>query len=137
VSTVEITAMGCTTIDQGHVLTYDISHLNENAATKGAAAGGNLSQVPPLEKGEFSDITTPTRPRSTDHLTEWLFPEVYANKHGARIVSNILGPKPEVHFIRSNTLIATDERSRSLLRRLDLAASLRSDGPPFVIRSRQ
>ena len=29
------------------------SHLNENAATKGAAAGGNLSQVPPLEKGEI------------------------------------------------------------------------------------
>lgn len=27
------------------------SHLNVNATTKGAAAGGNLSQVPPLEKG--------------------------------------------------------------------------------------
>ncbi|CRG86569.1 hypothetical protein PISL3812_03579 [Talaromyces islandicus] len=67
------------------------NHLNANVATKGAAAGGNLSQVPPLEK-------------------EWLFPEVFANKHGARIVSNILGPRPEVHFIRSNTLLATDER---------------------------
>ncbi len=35
---------------------------------------------------------------------------MYANKHGARIVSNVLGPNPEVHFIRSNTLLATDER---------------------------
>lgn len=67
------------------------NHLNENAATKGSKAGGNLSQVPPLVK-------------------EYLFPEVYANKHTARIISNILGPQPEVHFIRSNTLLATDER---------------------------
>ncbi|CAK7225131.1 hypothetical protein SBRCBS47491_005787 [Sporothrix bragantina] len=73
---------------QGHV---HFNHLNVNAGTKGAAVGGNLSQVPPIEK-------------------EYLFPEVYANKHGARIVSNILGPQPEVHFIRSNTLLATDER---------------------------
>lgn len=72
-----------------HLLTD--SHLNVNAGTKGAAVGGNLSQVPPIEK-------------------EYLYPEVYANKHGARIVSNILGPKPEVHFMRSNTLLATDER---------------------------
>ncbi|SPO01724.1 uncharacterized protein DNG_04397 [Cephalotrichum gorgonifer] len=56
------------------------NHLNVNAETKGAAAG------------------------------EWLFPEVYANKHGARIISNILGPRPEIHFIRTNTLLATDER---------------------------
>ncbi|CAK7239462.1 MAG: hypothetical protein STHCBS139747_000893 [Sporothrix thermara] len=73
---------------QGHV---HFNHLNVSAGTKGAAVGGNLSQVPPIEK-------------------EYLFPEVYANKHGARIVSNILGPRPEVHFIRSNTLLATDER---------------------------
>ncbi|KAH8881033.1 hypothetical protein GQ53DRAFT_668567 [Thozetella sp. PMI_491] len=85
------------------------NHLNVNAATKGAAAGGNLSQVPPLEK-------------------EWLFPEVYANKHGARIVSNILGPKPEVHFIRSNTLLATDERQM-------VHADIRFEHPehPFAI----
>lgn len=43
---------------------------------------------------------------------EWLFPEVYANKHGVRIISNILGPYPEVHFIRSNTLLATNERQQ-------------------------
>ncbi|KAI5865654.1 hypothetical protein GGS23DRAFT_437052 [Durotheca rogersii] len=85
------------------------NHLNQNAATKGAAAGGNLSQVPPLEK-------------------EWLFPEVYANKHGARVVSNILGPRPEVHFIRSNTLLATDERQL-------VHADLRFEHPehPFAI----
>ncbi|XDG02423.1 hypothetical protein ABKA04_002038 [Annulohypoxylon sp. FPYF3050] len=59
---------------------------------------------------------------------EWLFPEVYANKHGARIVSNILGPQPEVHFIRSNTLLATDERQL-------VHADLRFEHPehPFAI----
>ncbi|KAH8169821.1 phytanoyl-CoA dioxygenase (PhyH) domain-containing protein [Sarocladium implicatum] len=59
---------------------------------------------------------------------EWLFPEVYANKHGARIVSNILGPKPEIHFIRTNTLIATDERQK-------VHADLRFEHPehPFAI----
>ncbi|KAF4460867.1 phytanoyl- dioxygenase family [Fusarium albosuccineum] len=85
------------------------NHLNENAATKGAASGGNLSQVPPLEK-------------------EWLFPEVYANKHATRVVSNILGPRPEAHFIRSNTLIATEERQM-------VHADLRFEHPehPFAI----
>lgn len=53
---------------------------------------------------------------------------MYANKHGARIVSNILGPRPEVHFIRSNTLIATDERQM-------VHADLRFEHPehPFAI----
>ena len=37
----------------------EISHLNVNAATKGAAAGGNLSQVPPLEKGAHTLYKTP------------------------------------------------------------------------------
>ncbi|WVQ63678.1 uncharacterized protein L199_001831 [Kwoniella botswanensis] len=85
------------------------NHLNQNAATKGAAAGGNLSQVPPLEK-------------------EWLFPEIFANKHGARIVNNILGPKPEVHFCRTNTLLATEERQH-------VHADLRFEHPqhPFAI----
>jgi formyltetrahydrofolate synthetase len=36
----------------GSQLMSSHSHLNTNAGTKGAAAGGNLSQVPPLEKGE-------------------------------------------------------------------------------------
>lgn len=59
---------------------------------------------------------------------EWLFPEVYANKHGARIVSNILGPAPEVHFIRSNTLLATDERQH-------VHADIRFEHPehPFAV----
>ncbi|KAH7309191.1 phytanoyl-CoA dioxygenase family protein [Stachybotrys elegans] len=74
----------------------------------GAAAGGNLSQVPPWKK--------------------WLFPEIYANKHATRVISNILGPKPEVHFIRTNTLIATDERQK-------VHADLRFEHPehPFAI----
>jgi len=28
------------------------SHLNKDSTTQGAAKGGNLSQVPPMEKGE-------------------------------------------------------------------------------------
>ena len=49
---------------------------------------------------------------ANDHISraEWFFPEVYGNKHVVRIISNILGPRPEVHFIRSNTLLATQDR---------------------------
>ncbi|WWC88373.1 uncharacterized protein L201_003284 [Kwoniella dendrophila CBS 6074] len=47
---------------------------------------GNLSQVPPLEKG-------------------YMFPEIYANKSASTVLTNILGPKPELHYVRSNTLI--------------------------------
>lgn len=62
-------------------------------------------------------------------LTEWLFPEVYANKHGARIVSSILGPRPEVHFIRSNTLLPSAEE-RQLVH-----ADIRFEHPehPFAV----
>lgn len=43
-------------------------------------------------------------------------------------MSNILGPKPEIHFIRTNTLIATDERQK-------VHADLRFEHPehPFAI----
>jgi hypothetical protein len=53
---------------------------------------------------------------------------VFANKHGARIVSNILGPRPEVHFIRSNTLIHSDDRQK-------VHADIRFEHPehPFAI----
>ena len=77
-------------------------------------------------------MTSPYRPlvhnAKLTIRTEYLFPEVYANKHGTRIISNILGPKPEVHFIRSNTLIGTDERQ--LVR-----ADIRFEHPehPFAI----
>ncbi|CAL5873496.1 uncharacterized protein PFLUO_LOCUS7775 [Penicillium psychrofluorescens] len=67
--------------------------LNNKVAEKGAKAGGNLSQVPPLEK-------------------EWLHPEIFANKHAAQLISCILGPKPEVHFLRSNTLLNNNDRQR-------------------------
>ncbi|TPX16156.1 uncharacterized protein E0L32_004151 [Thyridium curvatum] len=76
----------------GHGLSH-YAPLNNKVAEKGAAAGGNLSQVPPLEK-------------------EWLFPEVFANKHAAQVISYILGPRPEVHFLRSNTLLKNDDRQR-------------------------
>lgn len=59
---------------------------------------------------------------------EWLFPEIYANKHATRVISNIIGPKPEVHFIRTNTLLATQERQH-------VHADLRFEHPehPFAI----
>ncbi|WRT68792.1 uncharacterized protein IL334_005772 [Kwoniella shivajii] len=47
---------------------------------------GNISQVPPLVKG-------------------YLFPEIYANKSAAAVLNQLLGPKPELHYVRSNTLI--------------------------------
>ena len=43
---------------------------------------------------------------------EWLDPQIFANKQAARIISYILGPQPEVHFLRSNTLLNTDDRQR-------------------------
>ncbi|CAH0020804.1 unnamed protein product [Clonostachys rhizophaga] len=67
--------------------------LNSKIAENGAKAGGNLSQVPPLEK-------------------EWLEPQIFANKQAAKIISYILGPQPEVHFLRSNTLLNTNDRQR-------------------------
>ncbi|RTE72185.1 hypothetical protein BHE90_013389 [Fusarium euwallaceae] len=75
--------------DSGNSVVYN--RLSDNLTNESAALGGNLSQVPPLEK-------------------EWMFPEVYANKHAVRILSYILGPRPEAHFIRTNTLLATNER---------------------------
>lgn len=101
------------------------SELNENAKSKGAKAGGNLSQVPPLEKGKSEVDCTLAYKAET---SEWLFPQVYANRHGARIVSNIIGPRPEVHFIRSNTLLATEERQL-------VHADLRFEHPehPFAV----
>jgi len=108
------------------------SHLNVNAKTKGAAVGGNLSQVPPLEPGKIVwTILRRESQRFSNKIRvaiEWLFPEVYANKHGTRIISNILGPRPEVHFIRSNTLLATQERQM-------VHADIRFEHPehPFAI----
>ncbi len=46
------------------------------------------------------------------YLPEWLSPEIFANKHAAHVMSYILGPQPEVHFIRSNTLLKNDDRQR-------------------------
>lgn len=57
-----------------------------------------------------------------------MFPEIYANKHATRVISNIIGPKPEIHFMRTNTLIATEERQH-------VHADLRFEHPqhPFAI----
>jgi hypothetical protein len=89
------------------------SPLATKAAVAGAKAGGNLSQVPPIEKGErlLGRNAKATGARLPD-LSEWLSPEIFANKHAARIISYILGPQPELHFIRSNTLLNSDDRQR-------------------------
>ncbi|WVQ63616.1 uncharacterized protein L199_001769 [Kwoniella botswanensis] len=47
---------------------------------------GNISQVPPLVK-------------------DYLFPEIYANKPASAVLTQLLGPRPELHYVRSNTLI--------------------------------
>ncbi|WWC60943.1 uncharacterized protein I303_103519 [Kwoniella dejecticola CBS 10117] len=51
---------------------------------------GNVSQVPPI-------------------LEEYMFPQVYANKLAASVLSCVLGPQPELHYIRSNTLLGNTE----------------------------
>ncbi|WRT67707.1 uncharacterized protein IL334_004679 [Kwoniella shivajii] len=38
-------------------------------------------------------------------FTEYLFPQIYANKLASAVLSNVLGPQPELHYIRSNTLL--------------------------------
>ena len=53
---------------------------------------GNVSQNPPFEK-------------------EYMFPQVYANKAAGAVLANILGPRPQLRFIRTNTLVGnTSER---------------------------
>lgn len=53
---------------------------------------GNVSQNPPFEKG-------------------YMFPQIYANKPAAAVMSNIFGPRPQIRYIRTNTLVGnTAER---------------------------
>jgi hypothetical protein len=49
-------------------------------------AKGNVSQNPPLEK-------------------EYMYPQIYANKPAAAVMANIFGPRPQIRYIRTNTLI--------------------------------
>ena len=44
---------------------------------------------------------------------EYLYPEIYANKPAAAVMTNIFGPQPELRYVRSNTLIGnTKERQK-------------------------
>ena len=53
---------------------------------------GNVSQNPPFEK-------------------EYMYPQIYANKPAASVMANILGPRPQIRYIRTNTLVGnTDDR---------------------------
>ncbi|WWC89879.1 uncharacterized protein L201_004807 [Kwoniella dendrophila CBS 6074] len=47
---------------------------------------GNVSQVPPI-------------------LEEYMFQQIYGNKLATSVLSGVLGPEPELHYIRSNTLL--------------------------------
>lgn len=51
---------------------------------------GNVSQNPPFER-------------------EFMFPQIYANKPAAAVMSNILGPRPQIRYIRTNTLVGNTE----------------------------
>ena len=39
-------------------------------------------------------------------------PQIYANKPAATVLAAILGPRPELRYIRSNTLLRTSERQK-------------------------
>ena len=58
----------------------DKIHWNQGQAT------GNVSQNPPLEK-------------------EFMYPQIYANRPAASVMANILGPRPQIRYIRTNTLV--------------------------------
>lgn len=55
---------------------------------------GNVSQNPPFEK-------------------EHMYPQIYANKPAASVMRNIFGPRPQIRYIRTNTLVGdTSERQK-------------------------
>ena len=47
---------------------------------------GNVSQNPPFEP-------------------KYMFPQIYANKPAGAVLANILGPRPQLRYIRTNTLV--------------------------------
>jgi hypothetical protein len=47
---------------------------------------GNVSQNPPFEK-------------------EFMYPQIYANRPAASVMANVLGPRPQIRYIRTNTLV--------------------------------
>ena len=55
-------------------------------------AKGNVSQNPPFER-------------------DYMFPQIYANKPAGSVLANLLGPRPQLRYIRTNTLVGnTSER---------------------------
>jgi hypothetical protein len=38
-------------------------------------------------------------------LAEFFFPEIYANKAAGTVLNSVLGPRPELRYVRSNTLV--------------------------------
>jgi hypothetical protein len=49
-------------------------------------AKGNVSQNPPFEK-------------------QYMYPQIYANKPAGAVMANIFGPRPQLRYIRTNTLV--------------------------------
>ena len=49
-------------------------------------AAGNVSQNPPFER-------------------KYMFPQIYANRPAAAVMTNIFGPRPQLRYIRTNTLV--------------------------------
>jgi len=62
----------------------------ENAHFNGVGTG-NISQVPPVYPG-------------------YVFKDIYANPFGAAIISAILGPRPQLRFLRANTNTKSTKR---------------------------
>ena len=46
-----------------------------------------------------------------------MYPQIYANRPAAAIMSNILGPRPQLRYIRTNTLVG-DTSSRQAVHKV-------------------
>lgn len=66
--------------DTNDILKHPGTHFNQGKATR------NISQPPPLSK-------------------EFLIREVWANPHAISVLENIIGPKPQLSFVNSNTAL--------------------------------
>lgn len=48
-----------------------------------------------------------------------MYPQIYANRPAASVMSNILGPRPQIRYIRSNTLVG-DTSDRQVVHKVNL-----------------
>ena len=65
-------------------------------------SGRYESGVPAPEGGNLSQ----SQPFTLEHF----LPEIYGNVHAGEVIADILGPRPEVHYMRANSLLPTKEK---------------------------